>query len=200
MHRKLGLFCFVALCLFAASSRASAQEAAPALLFAGVVDNQPIRVAAAYENGKLALFFCGDGSTVSTHTQWFRAPLGGQTLEKNGWRARLYYAGHDALAGWVQLPGAARASRWVAMRAAGDIGLYRAEDEHGVSGAIVTDLDGDGTLELQGAVRFPGTGGFAQIVPVGTLDPQEGALEVSVPSAAGGFTPVVVRKVEVIDF
>jgi hypothetical protein len=198
MHRKLGLICLVALCLFASSLRAAAQE--PALLFAGVVDSQPIRVAAAYQNGKLALFFCGDADNVATHTQWFRAPLSGQTIEKNGWKVRLYYATQDALAGWLQLPGAARAVHWVARRAAGDVGLYRADDEHGVSGAIVTDLDGDGTLELQGAVRFPGPGGFAQIVPVGTLAPQEGALEVSVPSEAGGFTPVTVRRVEVIDF
>src|SRR5689334_13163659 len=67
MNRKLLLTGVLSVCLFAVSSRALAQDAPT--LFTGKLGDH-VRVAATAANGKIALFFCGDASTVSTQSHW----------------------------------------------------------------------------------------------------------------------------------
>ena len=94
------------------------------------------------------------------------------------------------------------------LAAAGDVsggyecllaGLYRAVDQYGVAGAIVTDLDHDGVYELQGALKNL-SGHFEQIVPIASVEPKDGALEVAVPAGGGAFSNVILHQVTAIDF
>jgi hypothetical protein len=203
MDRKFGLFCFVAALLFAPSSGAAAQDAAPAVLFSGVASNPQIRVGAAFANDRLALFFCGDAASVATQTKWlsFASALDDnwRYLPRDGWELYVHFhAGLDRLEGWVR-PAASRRFFWFTAEVAPEgLGLYRAVNEYGVLGAIVTDLDKDGVLELQGALKVRNN--FEQIVPAALVEPKAGELIVSTPVGAGLFTPVPVREISKVDF
>ena len=202
MQRTFGLICLVASCFVAPSSRALAEDTQPAVTFSGVV-NQQIRVGAAFAKDRLALFFCGDASTVATHTRWItgEAQLDGKwrLFERDDWKVYVRFnAAQDRLEGWLAGPVASWWIPWVAPLAVDGRGLYRAVNEHGVLGAIVTDLNRDGVLELQGAIKSGSR--FRQIVPLASVEPKSGDLEVSAPTDEGAFTPATVHEVTTVDF
>jgi hypothetical protein len=172
---------YAALALLGPSTAVAQRER---YLYAGVVDEH-MWVGVSVAAGRASVFLCGDADTVAVDTHWFkgaaavdgrwwRFDAGGWTVWTRSWREGTLGAlvRPDQPVTW-----------WWAPRAHGGAGLYRAVTEHGVAGAILLDRDGDGELELQGALKLAASGNFMQVIPIGPVLPTYGTVVVYVPSA-----------------
>jgi hypothetical protein len=153
-----------------ASAPGPAPSAAPAYL--GTVTapdggtGQDAVVGVVSDGSSVSFYLCGGPLSYATVTRWFQGDVtSGQTftLAPSGG----FTGGGDLGAGAGQiLTDTGETLAWTVREAAGaDEGLYSAVDGSCRTGAVAGDLDGNGTVRLQGT-WCDGLGHFAQVSPL----------------------------------
>jgi hypothetical protein len=166
--------------------------------FVGAVGGTDARVGIVVEGERIAVFVCGGPSTVTTHTRWFRGALAAGAREvqltKDGWSVRLW-RDRDQLVGLLDGGDGAPLLFTAHDAAAPYLGLYSVRVDGATVGVVVSDDDGDGRLEVQGAVQEASSSGVtsvAQVTPVRIASIAPPALVVQAP-VGGVSRDIVVR-------
>lgn len=171
-------------------------------VFVGGMRATDARVGIVVEEGRIAVFVCGGPTTVGTHTRWFRGtlPAGAREvrLTASDWSVGLWREG-DHLAGALDRGDGYPLAFSVREVASPYLGLYTTRIENATVGVIVSDDDGDGRLEVQGAVQaIQASSGLtfaAQVTPVRIASLAPPALVVRMP-LEGMLREAVVRPLE----
>jgi hypothetical protein len=143
-----------------------ALEAAPAYIGKVESAGQDAAVGVVSDGSKVTLYLCGGPLTYATTTRWFQGELasgGTFTLAASGG----FTGSGDLRSGTGRIvTGAGQTLDWsVRPTKSEEEGLYAAMDGSCRTGAVVGDLDGDGSVRLQGT-WCDGLGRFAQVSPL----------------------------------
>ncbi len=148
-------------CLLSCSSTSETET--PLRAYVGAVERSTVRVGLATEGGRAEIFFCGDRSNASTHTQWFNvtaAPGASFQTKVGTWTVDGHYDAGSA-AGTVDFGDGGKLA-WSAQAQPTDSvnGLYEGTDEDGGrAGVIIADVP-------QGVFISGPRDEFSQITPL----------------------------------
>lgn len=153
-------------CLLAAGCAAPDAGVAPAHIGKVTDPGQDAAVAMVSDGAKITVYVCGGPTTFDKMTRWFQGDLGPDgtfELEKSGG----FQVTGDLTSGKGQLTtDLGQTLAWAARPTTNEVeGLYAAMDGSCRTGAIVGDLDGNGTMRLQGT-WCDGLDRFAQVSPL----------------------------------
>jgi hypothetical protein len=165
-HAAAALTCLLA----AGCSVTETPVGAPAYIGKVTDSGQDAAVGVVSDGSAVTLYLCGGPLTYATVTRWFQGTVatdGTFTLEDNGG----FTGTGDLRAGAGQITTDLGATLSFAVRPTEteEEGLYAAMDGSCRTGAVVGDLDGTGSVRLQGT-WCDGLGRFAQVSP---LDPAD---------------------------
>lgn len=152
-------------CLLAAGC-AGAPGASSAYVGKVVGSGQDAVVGVVSDGSRVSFYLCGGPLTYATLTHWFQGEIvsgDSFTLEASGG----FTGSGDLGSGTGQILTGAGQTLSFSVHPAGtaDDGLYSAMDGSCRTGAVVGDLDGDGTVRLQGT-WCDGLDHFAQVSPL----------------------------------
>lgn len=147
--------------------------------YVGRVEGTDEVVAAVTNGDEVALYLCGGATTYATHSRWFKGTLdegGAFTAAKDGFTA----TGSLSSGKGTITTAAGETLTWSMRPAKGELeGLYESNADSCRTGAVASDLDGDGVLEVQGT--WCGGGNiFAQVTPILPIYVSERGIGVSV--------------------